>query len=141
MLKAVEGRVGLFRDQETGRIANMADYLPWETSDRFEGVTLNLPLLKTEAILMSWSLSSAKPLQPIELQQLVTLTHYGRVLGTSLVKTLLSERMRFPLSVGELMLAGAVTTATLSETPIEGADLRFHLHGYIKKEHGKFLTP
>ena len=68
------------------------------------------------------------------MQQLVTLSHFDRgVIATALVKTALATKIYFPFGLMVQLLAEAPTEAVLQETPIEGAGLRLHLHGYIRR--------
>lgn len=127
----VEGAPGLFRDTNTGKIFNHKDFTYWETSDRFEGVKLALPASTGMAILKSWSLSVVKQPQPLELQQLVVLKNFDRVLATALVRTLLQAPVLF--LPPQLLLEDTITEVFLQERPIEGAGLRLHLHGYIRR--------
>jgi hypothetical protein len=133
-IRAVEGSPGLYRCDQTGQLINGRDFIPWETSDRFEGVKLRLPLLETRALLVGWSLSCAKEPRLVEMQQTVMLSHFDRgVIATALVKTALTTKILFPFGLMIQLLAEAPTEAVLQETPIEGAGLRLHLHGYIRR--------
>jgi hypothetical protein len=123
----MDGHEGL-RRTHSGLILNMADWRPFETSERFEGVQWS-KVLDHLHILYSWRLSFARAPERAELQQLARLDLLTETttetLATSTVHTLLTEQR-----VTERVLQKAQhINITLLEHPVEGAGLRVHLRG------------
>jgi len=77
-LRDVAGQPGLFRTED-GHILNFRDFVPFETSERFEGVNWALDTTSAYYVLTGWRFTCAVwPKDLVEVQQAVLLKIEGR---------------------------------------------------------------
>jgi len=138
----VDGKTGeLFRIPATGNIINLCDFVPFETSERFEGIDFALDVMGVDRILTGWRFTCAVwPKDLVEAQQSVRLEVDGRTKATmslSSLLTLADGRARRDMEaedLGRLWCGRTVPIrVVLAERPVEGSGFRMHLRGLSRR--------
>jgi hypothetical protein len=141
-LQDVQGYEGsLFRDLNTGNIINLRDFVPFETAERLEGINWALDAMDGDRILTGWRFTCASwPKNLVEVQQAVRVQVDGRTKATQSLSSLLTladQHAVRDMDAEDLGLVWAMRTVRicviLSERPVEGAGLRVHLRGLLRR--------
>jgi len=138
-MKPIEGEVGLYR-MDDGSVANIRDFRRFESSDRFEGLNVEIRILVGQTLVVDgWRLTSDGLPTPLEQQQQVVFQkESGRIIAEKTVQSLLSIPGIRERDKSEEKLARTTTFREqrlrifLRERPIVGCELRVHLYGLRK---------
>ena len=144
-MRPVDGAPGLYR-LNTGQLANIKDYITFETSERLEGLRWESwnrkgsIFSRTLHIIQGWRLTCASMPSPVEQQQLVKFTvHHTQRVAEKTVQRLLSipgvlERNEKEERLQDIEIEpDSLVEVELTERPLEGCGLRVHLYGLRRK--------
>jgi len=136
-----EKKVDLLRVSSTGNIINLRDFTAFETAERFEGIDWALDTMAGDRILTGLRFTCvAWPKNLVEAQQAVRLEVDGRTKSSQSLSSLLTQadgranRDMDAESIGRIWVMRTMgIRVVLSELPVEGAGLRVHLRGLLRR--------
>lgn len=131
----IESHPGVFKDTVTGYIVNIRDFIPWETSDKFEGQDYVFKPCHDPAriIIQGCRVSFAETPSRLALQQLAVLMVNGQVEAiATLERWCVDNVLKTGVRDKTFQMLGDMDVQlriALSERPVEGCGLRVHLRG------------